>query len=81
MIEKESELQKISEDQLRFYEERITDLQEQLRQSKDVSAKDQSEAAVCQCCDRTDVTMDQLVKIDSGQMLCQDCINELKAAG
>lgn len=70
---------KITEDKLTSYSERIACLEEQLKHQKDTSAKDEKENAICECCDRTDVKMEQLVKIDSGQMICNNCLRELRS--
>ena len=77
-IEKESELKTRLDDKLRICQERIANLEGQIKREKDVPAKTEIETAVCQCCERTDVKMEQLVKIDSGQLLCSDCLNELR---
>ncbi|MHC4464249.1 MAG: hypothetical protein ACYS6W_15720, partial [Planctomycetota bacterium] len=42
----------------------------------DVSRK----RAKCECCNREYLGEDQLVRIDSGQMFCFDCLEELKSA-
>ena len=82
-IEKESELKSRLDDKLRICQERFADLEGQIKHARDVPAKGEgkieTETAVCQCCERTDVKIDQLVKIDSGQQLCSDCLNELRA--
>jgi hypothetical protein len=80
-IEKESELKTRLDDKLRTCQERIADLEGQLKREKDVPVKDEIkiETGVCDCCDKTDVKIDQLVSIDSGQLLCSDCLNELRS--
>ena len=32
----------------------------------------------CECCGRKDVPKDKLVKIDSGQLFCPNCLTELR---
>ena len=32
----------------------------------------------CECCGRKDIKESDLVKIDSGQMFCKDCLKELR---
>jgi hypothetical protein len=32
----------------------------------------------CECCGRKDIKISDLVKIDSGQMFCRDCLKELR---
>lgn len=34
--------------------------------------------ATCQCCGREDLCEDDLYRIDSGQLLCPDCLKELR---
>ncbi|MHC4624610.1 MAG: hypothetical protein ACYS4W_11995 [Planctomycetota bacterium] len=39
-----------------------------------------AQTAACECCGREDVPKDQLVGIDSGQLLCENCLMELRQA-
>ncbi|MHC4617588.1 MAG: hypothetical protein ACYTEQ_07525 [Planctomycetota bacterium] len=34
--------------------------------------------AMCECCGREDVLKDRLARIDSGQMLCENCLTQLR---
>ena len=36
--------------------------------------------ATCQCCDTEGVKMSNLTKIDSGQLLCRQCLTDLRGA-
>ena len=36
------------------------------------------ETTVCECCEKTDVKLEQLVRIDSGQLLCGECVAEMR---
>ena len=47
-----------------------------LTESPDVSIK----TATCQCCDSEGIPAINLVKIDSGQLLCPDCLKSLRNA-
>ena len=39
-----------------------------------------TKTATCQCCDKEGVPVIDLVKIDSGQLLCPDCLKSLRDA-
>lgn len=41
--------------------------------------KDTPRTGTCECCGREDVPENELAKIDSGQMLCLDCLRMLRA--
>jgi len=78
-IKEEFQLRKKLEDQLSSYSEKIACLEEQLEHQKDTFTKHENKHAICECCERTDVTMGMLVKIDSGQMICNNCLSELQS--
>jgi hypothetical protein len=62
-----------AEQKARMYAQKLAQLQEQLK------ARPESEEinGVCNCCGRTDVPEENLVKIDSGQRMCPACLGEL----
>jgi hypothetical protein len=47
---------------------------ERAKETQQVPAK----TATCECCGRQDVRESDIVKIDSGQMFCPDCLKELR---
>jgi hypothetical protein len=36
--------------------------------------------ATCQCCDTEGIKMSNMTEIDSGQLLCRECLADLKGA-
>lgn len=39
-----------------------------------------AETATCECCGRKNIPGNQLVKIDSGELFCPDCLNKLRSS-
>ncbi len=48
--------------------------------SVEVPKEPASEYLECECCGRADVPKENLAKIDSGQLLCPQCLKELREA-
>ena len=51
-----------------------TQIEEKAKQAQQAPAK----TATCDCCGRQDIPESDMVKIDSGQMFCPECLKELR---
>jgi transposase len=58
------------------------------QQSKKAEAKSKTEiigisgkTGTCECCGEKGVPKDKLLKIDSGQLFCPNCLHALKSSG
>jgi hypothetical protein len=79
-LEAEREARIAAEEKIRAYAEQVRTKVEAARaelESIDIPSVPAA-AATCECCCRQDVLEDQLVRIDSGQLLCEHCIMELR---
>ena len=73
------------ESQLVSERESISQLQEQLnsevrQNSIEEIAAEETGTDTCECCGKDDVKETELVRIDSGQLFCSQCLHTLRSA-
>jgi len=71
-----AEIKSEFEEKLRIETEKRKELEIQAEIA--VSQETSIESGVCECCENSGIPKNQLVRIDSGQLICSECFKALR---